>query len=293
MPVVYSHSRLSVFEACRLRYRLKYIDRVKRDVEGIEAFLGSRVHEALESLYREVMLGRIPSAEAVAGVFHRRWDEEWSDAVLVTSDRLRPADYRAAGEECLRRYAARHAPYRADQTLGVEVKIGVDLPGGARLEGFADRVARDPDGWISIHDYKTSARLPTQAEVDQDRQLALYQAGVERLWPGAPGVRLRWHYLRFDERLESVRSRERMEALLQDTAALVEAVESTREWTATPSALCAWCPYWDLCPEKRHDWLAGRAPHGGPAEAGSGEGLFDDHEEKDRASAAEAEEALA
>ncbi len=290
MPVVYSHSRLSVFEACRLRYRLKYIDRVRRDVEGLEAFVGSRVHEALESLYRDVMNGRVPAADAVAGEFHRRWDEEWSDGVLVTDGRLSVADHRAAGEECVRRYCARHAPYRGDQTLGVEMKVGVDLPGGARLEGYADRVARDPDGWISIHDYKTSQHLPGQAAADQDRQLALYQAGVEKAWPGAPGVRLVWHYLRFDERLVSLRSREQMEALLRDTAELVASVESTEAWTATPSALCAWCPYWDLCPEKRHEWLAGRAPHGGPAAVG--EGLFGDHEEKDRASAAEAERAL-
>jgi len=293
MPVVYSHSRLSVFEACRLRYRLKYIDRVKRDVEGIEAFLGSRVHEALEALYRDVMMGRTPAADAVVANFHRLWEEEWGEGILVADPRFTPADHRAAGEECLRRYCARHAPYRGDQTLGVEVKIGVDLPGGARLEGFADRVARDPDGWIAVHDYKTSRNLPTQAEADQDRQLALYQAGVEKMWPGAPGVRLVWHYLRFDERLVSVRSREQQAALLGDTAALVETVESSRDWPASPSPLCSWCPYWDLCPEKRHDWLAGRAPGGAPEPPGGGEGLFGDHHEKDRASAADAEEALA
>ncbi len=290
MPTVYSHSRLSVFEACRLRYRLKYVDRVRRDLEGVEAFLGSRVHEALESLYRDVSMGRLPGAEAVVGHFHRRWEEEWHPDVHVANPRYAPAEYRAVGEECLRRYHARHAPFRADQTLGVEMRVGLDLPGGARLEGYADRVARDPDGWIAIHDYKTASALPTQADADQDRQLALYQAAIEAQWPGAPGIRLVWHYLRFDERLVSTRSRERMAALLRDTARLVDSVESERDWAPTPSALCGWCPYWDLCPEKRHDWLAGRAPWKGPPE---GDGLFVEHAEKDRGSADGAEAALA
>ncbi len=254
MPTVYSHSRLSVFEGCRLRYRLKYVDRVKRDLEGVEAFLGSRVHEALEALYRDVMMGRMPAVEAVIDGFRRSWDARWTPEVVVTDARWSPADHRAAGEECLRRYYARHAPFRADQTLGVEYRVGVDLPNGARLEGFADRVARDPDGWLVVHDYKTSATLPTQADVDQDRQLALYQAGIEKAWPGAPGVRLVWHFLRFDERLVSTRSPEQMAEMLRETAALVDGVEAEGAWKPTVSRLCGWCPYWDLCPEKKHEW---------------------------------------
>jgi putative RecB family exonuclease len=265
MPTVYSHSRLSVFEDCRLRYRLRHVDRVKRDREGVEAFLGSRVHETLEALYRDCLMGRTPSLEAVLEDFRRRWDEEWSDAVLVADPRWTTADHRAAGEDGLRRYYARHAPFRADQTLGLEVRISVELPGGARLDGFADRVSRDPDGRLAIHDYKTTSTLPTQADVDQDRQLALYQAGVEKMWPGAPGVRLVWHFLRFDERLVSVRGREQMAALLRDTARLVETIEAETDWRPTPSRHCTWCPYWDLCPEKRHEWELLQRHHAEPS----------------------------
>jgi hypothetical protein len=109
--------------------------------------------------------------------------------------------------------------------------------------------------------------------VDRDRQLALYQAGVEALWPGAPGVRLVWHYLRFDERRVSTRSREQMDALLRDTAALVDRIEAETDWSPTESRLCDWCPYWDLCPLRKHAWALGRKgkeeasllPHPAPA----------------------------
>ena len=62
MPT-YSHSRLSTFEKCRLQYKYRYIDRIRRDVQGIEAFMGNRVHEALEKLYKDLMMERTPALE--------------------------------------------------------------------------------------------------------------------------------------------------------------------------------------------------------------------------------------
>jgi len=62
MPT-YSHSRLSTFEDCPRRYYYRYIARlVVEEEEGIEGFLGSLVHEALEKLYRDRMFGRVLTA---------------------------------------------------------------------------------------------------------------------------------------------------------------------------------------------------------------------------------------
>lgn len=52
---VYSHSRLSTFEQCPQKFKLKYIDKVETEAEeSVEAFLGVRVHETLEKLYRDL-----------------------------------------------------------------------------------------------------------------------------------------------------------------------------------------------------------------------------------------------
>jgi hypothetical protein len=40
MPI-YSHSQLSTYEGCPLKYKLRYRDKIKREQEGIEAFTGS------------------------------------------------------------------------------------------------------------------------------------------------------------------------------------------------------------------------------------------------------------
>lgn len=44
-----------------------------------------------------------------------------------------------------------------------------------------------PDGAFEIHNYKTGSKLPEQKELDEDMQLALYQIGVQNLWPKAGG----------------------------------------------------------------------------------------------------------
>ena len=57
MPV-YSNSKLATYENCPRKYKLQYIDRIELPEarDGIEAFLGSRVHETLEKLHKELIL---------------------------------------------------------------------------------------------------------------------------------------------------------------------------------------------------------------------------------------------
>jgi len=53
---VYSHSKLSCYEQCPQKYKLQYIDKVETEIEeSVEAFMGVRVHETLEKLYRDLM----------------------------------------------------------------------------------------------------------------------------------------------------------------------------------------------------------------------------------------------
>jgi len=50
MPT-YSNSRLSAYESCPQQYRFRYVDPVSIPPrESVEAYLGKRVHEALEEI---------------------------------------------------------------------------------------------------------------------------------------------------------------------------------------------------------------------------------------------------
>src|SRR6266496_2043423 len=64
------------------------------------------------------------------------------------------------------------------------------------MQGYVDRLSVTRDGVWQIHDYKTGRWVPTQEDLDSDRQLALYQIGVQRNFPREAGrVELVWHYL--------------------------------------------------------------------------------------------------
>ncbi|MDP2766040.1 MAG: PD-(D/E)XK nuclease family protein [Candidatus Methanoperedens sp.] len=68
---VYSHSRLSAFENCPLQYRLRYVDKIKPDEAlTIEAFMGSRVHEALEKLYKDLRLSKTNTLEELLSFYY-------------------------------------------------------------------------------------------------------------------------------------------------------------------------------------------------------------------------------
>jgi putative RecB family exonuclease len=254
MPV-YSHSRLSAFEDCRLKYKLTYIDRIARDTESIEAFLGSRFHDVMETLYEDLPV-KTHSLEELLADFEDRWAKEYHDGVVINHDRWTADDYRAKGRTFIEHYYKRYYPFTQSRVLGLERKIDIDLDetGRYRLMGYIDRLAQAEDGAYEIHDYKTSSGLPEQKKLDGDRQLALYQIGVESAWRDVRAVRLIWHFVAFDKEMTSSRTGEELERVKTDTIRLIDAIESTPPDGFEPheSALCDWCPFWAHCPLKRH-----------------------------------------
>ncbi len=147
---------------------------------------------------------------------------------------------------------------RECEPLDLEKRVLIDLNGDGRytLQGYIDRLSQRPDGTFEIHDYKTSGSLPTQAEMDAEKQLALYQLGISDLWDDVVEVDLVWHYLRFDKEIRSRRSKDELEALKQDTVARINTIESRGEdegcFETNVSNLCNWCEFQSICPARRH-----------------------------------------
>lgn len=252
---VYSHSRLSTFENCPLQYRLKYIDRVKvEERETIEAFMGSRVHEALEKLYGDMRLLKTNTLEELLSFYNENWQKSYSGDVRIIRKGFSPENYRATGEKCIREYYARYNPFNDGKTLGLEQMINIDIE-GYKLQGFIDRLSSSGDQAYEIHDYKTSQRLPEQMHFETDRQLALYNIGVQDMFDDASQVNLVWHYLVYDKEIRSQRSQEDLSKLKSDIVTLIERVEKAQEeseFPAVESGLCNWCEYQSLCPKRMH-----------------------------------------
>ncbi len=267
MPV-YSHSRLSSFENCPKQFHFRYVLKIPAESESVEAFVGKRVHEVLERLYRFVAEQKLPSIERVLARFRANWDDSFDDArVRVVRDGLDPRHYRELGERCLRNFYRRHYPFDAEETLGLEQNVHFSLDDGGRyrMRGVVDRIARTRDGAVEIQDYKTGGRLPSQRALDVDRQLALYQLALADRFEDAREVRLVWHFLQQGVTRVSTRSREQLDELRARTITLIDRVEAEQRFDAKPGPLCGWCEYRDRCPAM----TGARSPHaaGEPAPA--------------------------
>ncbi|MBE0481358.1 MAG: PD-(D/E)XK nuclease family protein [Dehalococcoidia bacterium] len=253
MPV-YSHSQLSTYEQCPLKYKLSYRDRIKRESESVEAFLGNMVHDTLRKCYDDICFTRLNTLDQLLSCYENFWEQRWHDGVAIARADLTRDHFRTLGRRMIETYYRRYAPFDSDVTLGTEVRLSFSLDGDDRyrFSGYIDRLSCTPDGCHRIHDYKTSSHLPSQQEIDSDRQLGLYLIGVRKMWPDVRDIRLIWHYLAFDRELESTRSPEAIEALLEDTARLVDEIEACKSFEPRESALCGWCEFPDLCPMRKH-----------------------------------------
>lgn len=253
MPV-YSHSQLSTYEECPLKYKLCYRDRIKRDTEGVEGFLGNMVHETLKKCYDDLRLTRVNNLIDLLDYYNKIWQENWHDSIVITREGVTQEHYRASGKKMLESYYQRYSPFDSDITIGTEMGLNFSLDdeNKYRMTGYIDRLSRDKDGVYEIHDYKTSAYLPGQEDADNDRQLSLYQIGVRKRWPDVENIRLIWHYLAFDTELISYRTPEAISNLMEDTKSLIDEIEAAQDFPPRESGLCGWCEYPDLCPLRKH-----------------------------------------
>ena len=251
---VYSDSRLAMYEQCPLKFKLRYRDRIKRDTEGIEGFLGSRVHDTLKKCYDDLRFTKINSLSDLLAFYNKIWQENWIDSIVIMKQDLTQEHYRALGEKLIGNYYKRYSPFDTDTTIETEMRVGFSLDdeNKYRMQGYIDRLSRTQDGTYEIHDYKTSSHMPGQGDADKDRQLGLYQIGVQNRWPDVENIRLVWHYVAFDAELVSYRSPEAISSLIESTKSLIDAIEATQDFPPNESVLCNWCEYPDLCPRRKH-----------------------------------------
>ena len=249
----YSHSRLSCYEKCPFQYKLKYVDRVRAPLgTSIEAFVGSMVHDSLEWLYRLARDGRVATRAEVAEKYQELWEEKWKDDIRIIKQELAVEHYRSNGQKWVEQYWDRYQPFDQGITIDLECKVYIDLPGGGKVMGYIDRLEKAGNNHFVIHDYKTSGRLPTPHETENDRQLALYMLGIQQRYPDLKKIDLVWHFVRFDEDVWSQRTDEQLQEMAGQTTRLIETIEAavtSGDLPTKTSTLCDWCEFRPVCPE--------------------------------------------
>jgi len=250
---IYSHSKISTFEQCPLKYKFKYIDKIEMLGKSIESLLGFCVHSVLEYLYDEVKSKRIPAIEEIIKVYSETWEENFHENIIIVKQEFNESDYFNKGVQFLVSYYTKNFPFD-DNTLETEKRIEIILDENEAecisIIGYIDRLAHNTEkNEIEIHDYKTANSLPAKEKIENDRQLALYSIAIKKEFGNDKKICLIWHYLAHNIKICSYRTDEQLENLKREILESINEIESASEFPSNKSILCGWCEYKGVCPE--------------------------------------------
>ncbi len=256
---LYSHSRLSTFEQCPQKFKFAYIDGLEREEETIEAFMGSRVHEALEKLYQDLRFQKLNSLQEVLDYYNLEWSKNWNENVKIVRSEYSTENFHKMGEKYLQEYYEKHKPFNESKTIGLEEQVFIELADEEgmkyKLQGFIDRLAFKGEGFYEIHDYKTALNLPDQEHFEEDRQLALYSLAIKEKFPDAKKIDLVWHYLAYGKEIRSTRNDLQLTKLKKEVINIIKKIDAAKErneFKPIVSALCNWCEFREICPAQKH-----------------------------------------
>ncbi|MBT3519271.1 MAG: PD-(D/E)XK nuclease family protein [Candidatus Marinimicrobia bacterium] len=249
----FSHSGIQSYKKCQAQFKFRYIDKIYKKDEGVEAFLGKRVHESIEYLYNQVISGVVPLVDEILKVHRSLWKEKWHDRVAIVYQNKTARDYFYLGEECIARFYRQNHPFKEKVIANEhEMVFLLDNDENYRIKGIVDRIDHDGDGNWEIHDYKTGKRALSQKAADKDHQLALYQIGLMSEIDNIKSVKLVWHFIQHGIKVESTRTSEDIKKVIAETKSSIddirEKVKNGGEFPPKTTMLCNWCYYWEECP---------------------------------------------
>ena len=179
-----SPSRLSCWLSCPLKFKIRYIDRIRTPTSPA-LFLGKQVHSGLEAFYRHRQLGITLEPSDVTARMVAGWGEAVGEENMKfdsTDDEL------ALKKQAVDLVAAYLAKIPTDEPppLAVEVTMeapladpvtGEDL--GIPLLGITDLVTND-SGPVIV-DFKTASKSSRPSEISHEIQLTSYAYLFRRL----------------------------------------------------------------------------------------------------------------
>jgi len=138
---IYSHSKLSTFEQCPYKYKLKYIDKEPEEIPTtIEMFMGDIVHKTLEKLYKDLGCGKINSITSLLNYYKDTWKLKWSDNILIVKEDIKGISYRKLGEKFITDYYNHYKPFNQLKILGLETMDKMLLPDGNHYHVRIDKL---------------------------------------------------------------------------------------------------------------------------------------------------------
>jgi putative RecB family exonuclease len=190
-----SHSSISLFQSCSLRYFFRYVAGLPEQTVAASLVVGSGLHAGIEWHFRELLAGNPPpDLDTLLDLFWDTWHEHDGQEVHFSKGE----DINSVGhlaERMFRTFQATSFSQPNGTILGVEEELrGPLLPGLPDLLARVDLLTEEADALV-VTDFKTTRSAWGEEHVtDAATQLLLYHELAKPLADGKP-VRLRFAVL--------------------------------------------------------------------------------------------------
>lgn len=238
-----SYSVFDAYNRCPLKYKYSFIDKVSVPKRS-ELFFGGLIHDVVKYALKKDPI--IPTIKELTQYFKNNWDAE------VFANNKEAEQYFELGQSMIRNFHLSLTPGLRN-IVATEKRFQIPLSEKHTLTGVIDRIDKLPYGAFEIIDYKTSKSMPTQSEINSDKQLGIYQFAASKMWPEVENIKLTLYFLKHYEQLTTTRRQDEIETLKEEFINTAEKIENETEFKPKLNRFCDWCDYKHLCPLKNQN----------------------------------------
>jgi hypothetical protein len=283
---VYSFSQTQTFLQCPRKYQYKYVDKIqeKEFESSPDLILGHSVHAALERLYNQINVFKIPSKDELLVKFKDQRDTEIKEATkekpLEMKGEQTLDDYIRRGIHYVANYYDKYSPFENISVVATEASIVFELnspinppvlrttpplqkedKNAIKFRGFIDRLDKEWETFV-INDYKTNKNLPLESKEEYREQLTLYGLWVQQNYAKYfKNIKARLHYLHFDLMDEWEITDELLATVTKKYTDTIKDIEAKKFaynmgdkkcFEPKENTYCRYCEYYSLCPLFAH-----------------------------------------
>lgn len=238
-----SYSALETYKLCPRKYKFQEIDKIKAP-KSKEAVFGTLLHDVLRFVHSQDP--NYPDIDKALNFYKNNWNKE------IFANPEEEKVFFNQGAQILREYYRKNDPKKFT-IIGLETHFEMPI-GNHVIAGKIDRIDKIGDNSFEIIDYKTGRRMPSQEDVDENMQLAIYNLGFIQRWPDweNANINLSLHFLKHGEKLSTKKTKEQLEvtkeSILKIINEITDKIENNKVFEPILSKLCDFCGYKKICP---------------------------------------------
>jgi putative RecB family exonuclease len=178
-----SHSQISTFQACSLKWHFSYVEQAKPERVSAALLLGSSIHAAIQRHLECQLAGeKPPTIDELMAVVQETWKEEAGETPIEYSREDDEQSQADTARRMIESYLASPHSKVEGQTLAIEEMLRVSLaPDLPDLVAKLDHVAA-VDGQLIVTDYKTTRSMWSRDTAEEHaEQLHLYAEAVKSI----------------------------------------------------------------------------------------------------------------